>query len=179
MKAFLNVMIVGYLIFAVLMGTGYAVRYLWPETQVIVEVPAVQEVEVEAVIEDEPITYTAYSMDMASLKVELRQFKQCDFHYLDETYYYTDYTTVSDLLVSIEMPEFVPETWDCDDIALYLKIEMARLYGLNCVGYAEGDHLGFYHAWNIVLTTDGIYTWEGELQQWNNESWYDASLIWF
>ena len=177
MKAYLKVMAVVYLIFAIGAGTGYAVCWLWPEPQVIAEVPAVQVV--EAIIEDEPLTYTAYSMESPDLKIELRQFKQCDFHYLDETYYYTDKTTVSDLLVSIEMPEFIPETWDCDDIALHLKSEMTRLYGLNCVGYAEGDYVGFYHAWNIILTTDGIYTWEGELQQWNNESWYDPNLIWF
>ena len=177
MKAYLKVMAVVYLIFAIGAGTGYAVCWLWPEPQVIAEVPAVQVV--EAIIEDEPLTYTAYSMESPDLKIELRKFKQCDFHYLDETYYYTDKTTVSDLLVSIEMPEFIPETWDCDDIALHLKSEMTRLYGLNCVGYAEGDYVGFYHAWNIILTTDGIYTWEGELQQWNNESWYDPNLIWF
>ena len=86
---------------------------------------------------------------------------------------------MSDLLVSIEIPEFTAETWDCDDIALYVKAEMARLYGLNCVGYAEGGHFGYSHAWNVVLTSEGVFTWEGELQQWNNESWYDANMIWF
>ena len=127
----------------------------------------------------ESLSFPVYTVDQADLKRELRQFTGCDKHYLDETYYYTDYANASVLLESIEMPLFIPETWDCDDMAWYLKSEMARLYGLNCVGYAEGDHLGFYHAWNVVLTDEGIYTWEAELQEWNNASWYDASLIWF
>ena len=128
---------------------------------------------------EEPLEYPIYSIEQSGLKKELRQFTGCDKHYLDEIYYYTDYANASILLTSIEMPEFIPETWDCDDMAWYLKSEMARLYGLNCVGYAEGDHVGFDHAWNIVLTTEGVFTWEAELQEWNNESWYDASLIWF
>ncbi len=127
----------------------------------------------------EPVSFPISTISQSDLKVQLRKFTGCDKHYLDETYYYTDYTNTSTLLASIEMPLFIPETFDCDDMAWYLKSEMARLYGLNCVGYAEGDHLGFTHAWNIVLTTEGVFTWEAELQEWNNESWYDPSIIWF
>ena len=128
---------------------------------------------------DDVLEYPILQYAQSELKVELRKYRQCDFHYLDDTYYCTDFNSTEALLLSIDIPTFVPETFDCDDIAWYLKEQMSLEYGLNCIGYVEGNHVGFNHAWNVILTNDGVFTWEGELQEWGNESLYDPNLIWF
>jgi len=164
-------------------AVGFALGHAFQDEVEIREVWQTVIVEAAPDMPDTPSTpsFEVLSMPASDLKSELRKYKQCDFRYLDDTYYYTDKETAGELITLIHdsLPSYAAETWDCDDIALFFKVRMAYDYGLNCVGYAEGGHIGFTHAWNVVLTDEGVFAYDLDLNEWVNEDWYDEQFIQF
>lgn len=61
------------------------------------------------------------------------------------------------------LPPYKHDLWDCDDYATTFKAWFSRYYG-NGVGIAFGkDEHGRPHAWNLVLTDEGIVDVEPQL----------------
>lgn len=128
-------------------------------------------------------TPTAIAFSTSSVnRSELRGMITCNgtVKYNDIDYYYTDKTTADTLLETIvqDLPEYKHATWDCDEIALYVKTEMARRYNINGVGFACGYVDGNRHAWDLIITPDGIQAFDAGFNQWGNES-YQADFIMF
>ena len=124
------------------------------------------------------VTFTVSSLNRSELKTLVTY--NASVKYDDIDYYYTDKTTADMLLQTIvqDLPEYKEATWDCDEIALYTKVEMARRYGINGVGFACGYYDGNRHAWNLILTDEGLQVFDAGFDQWGNES-YQADYILF
>ena len=77
---------------------------------------------------------------------------------LDNNYRSIDPKTIQLLLGRIGM-NYTEDYSDCDDFAWYYK-GLASKEGINGVGFVIGRSVGGVHAWNILLTSDGIYQLE-------------------
>lgn len=73
--------------------------------------------------------------------------------------------------------KFVPEVYDCDDFAVIMKAEFAKLK-CNGVGLAVGFCGGILHVWNIVQTSDkGIWQLEPQTREIFKHKWEYIPII--
>ncbi len=87
----------------------------------------------------------------------------------DNNYFYVSLADVIPMLSEARrgVPKWVADKWDCDGFAFYTMVMVGIKFGINTVGYCEGNNPDFKdaegndrHSWNIIYTTDGFYFYE-------------------
>jgi hypothetical protein len=82
---------------------------------------------------------------------------------LDSQYMYTDLETWKKVLPKLIDKKYVPEIWDCEDIAMQAMLNSSRVFGLNSLGVVIGDLNGKSHAFNIFWDGLQFWLWEPQL----------------
>ena len=98
----------------------------------------------------------------------------------DNNYFYVSLTDLIPMLSEARrgVPKWVADKWDCDDFAFYTMAIVGLKFGINTVGYCEGNNPDFVdatgndrHAWNIIYTEECFYFYEPQ-----NGNLWPASL---
>jgi len=87
---------------------------------------------------------------------------------LDDNYYYfTDWTGWGKIIEYLKpnRPKYLAEKFDCDNMAKWHSVEVARLFELNTCAEVEGwadvgRGVPERHKWNIIFDGDSFYQFE-------------------
>jgi len=101
---------------------------------------------------------------------------------LDAKYHLQPFEVVRLLAQPFEkVREYAREVFDCDDFALWFKVFMSLKYGLNSIGYVQGQTYLGYHAFNVAVClrqdAEGKRWGEVWLYEPQAYAWYKPSTI--
>jgi len=83
-------------------------------------------------------------------------YPEAKIHPLDVQYHVEPKVIVEDWIKEFpRLRKYVKDAYDCDNFAFWFKAWMAIRFMLNSVGYAEGLHPLGYHAFNVVVVSEG------------------------
>ncbi len=60
----------------------------------------------------------------------------------------------------VEKPKYIEARMDCEDFAFWMKGMVSGFFGLNWFGVVFGESPMGYHAWNILMTENGVMYFE-------------------
>lgn len=102
----------------------------------------------------------------------------------DSRYYYASHEDWGKVFgkVLLNMPKYIYDIFDCENIAFLVSVRVAELFHLNTCGICIGKSPAGYHGFNVFVSEEGLSWLEpqtGEVFPVQEKSGYIAELVIF